>query len=520
MIKPSGYLIFSLSLLAAALLWLGFPGGGGFWPVLFLAFIPLLYLVYGQNSRWSFIAGIVTGFLHFIFTLYWIVIVLGRYGGLPWFFSIPAVILLSLYMSLFVACFGMLSSLTLKRWSCVVALWVIPAIWVGLDWLRSFLFSGFPWMDPGYAFYKVPFLIQSADLFGHHFITYLLLLLNCLLFLLWKGCTNIREKTQMIIPVAVLFFMVALYGHYRWQQLENTMSAGESVVVGIVQGNIDQSRKWIPSEQESTIETYISQTSSFFEGTAPDLVVWPETALPFFPQTNALIEKVQLLAMKKKVTLLTGSPWFEVVDRQTREMNFYNSSFLLLPTGEVGDIYFKSHLVPFGEYVPIKKYLPFLAPLVEAVGDFTPGKIEKPMVSGPIKGGVLICFESIFPDIARRWVKVGANLLVNLTNDAWYGKSSAPSQSMSMSVFRAVETRRSLVRAANTGISGFVDPLGRVKVSSEIFTIWSKSMKVDLMDEITIHSRIGYLFGPFCLLLSFLFLISAKLWDKKHRHLF
>lgn len=516
----SGGLGLFLSILSAGLLWLGFPGGGEFWPVLFLALVPLLYVAKNCDPKRSFRFGLLAGFFHFILVLYWIVIVLGRYGGLPWFFSVPALVLLSLYMGLFMACFAMFSSAVLKRQTGLSAMWLIPAIWVGLDWLRAVLFSGFPWMDPGYGLWGVPFLIQTADLFGHYGITFMLLLVNALLVLVWSKGPSKRSKLQMVVSMVVLFSFAGIYSHYRWQHLEEVIAAGESATIGIVQGNIDQSRKWTPDAQQSTVDTYINNTISLLQQPqAPELIVWPETALPFFPATNPLIGNLQLLVMERNATLLTGSPWFEVKNRATRDIKFYNSAFLLLPSGKYGGMYFKSHLVPYGEYVPLKKMLPFLAPLVEAVGDFTPGEVEKPLSTGLIKGGVLICFESIFPDIARRWVGVGANVLINLTNDAWYGRSSAPSHSMAMSVFRAVETRRSLVRAANTGISAFVDPLGRVKSSSEIFTLWAKSLEVELVDVVTFNTRYGHLFAPFCFVFSMFILIAGRFWRQKARQI-
>ena len=245
--------------------------------------------------------------------------------------------------------------------------------------------------------------------------------------------------------------------------------------IGIVQGNIEQAKKWSPEERRKTVDSYLELSDTLVGDRKPDLIVWPETALPFYPQGNELLYPIKAFLRKSGVTLLTGAPWYEVVDWEKRLFSYYNGSFMLAGSGEMGGYYFKSHLVPYGEYVPLKKYMPFLAPLVEAVGDFTPGSVGPPLESGRIRAGVLICYESIFPDIGRRWVENGANVLVNLTNDAWYGKSSAPYQSWAMTVLRAVETRRSLVRSANTGISGVIDPLGRVRSQSKLFVAWAET---------------------------------------------
>jgi apolipoprotein N-acyltransferase len=175
-------------LLTAGLLWLAFPGGGGFWPLLFVAFVPFLLAVMrsgtgrmsdtGPSMAGTALCGLLTGLFHFLLLLYWIVIVLGRYGGLPPYLSVPAFVLLAFYMSLYWGLFALATRLMVGRLGLGLALWLIPALWVGLDWCRSFLFTGFPWMDPGYALAHVPWLIQSADLWGHYGLTYLLVLIN------------------------------------------------------------------------------------------------------------------------------------------------------------------------------------------------------------------------------------------------------------------------------------------------------------------------------------------------------
>ncbi len=233
-----------------------------------------------------------------------------------------------------------------------------------------------------------------------------------------------------------------------------------------------------------------------------EFIVWPETALPFYPQNNEYTQLLQGMTAEYDIALLTGAPWYEIIDRNARKVEFFNSALLLNPAGQFGDKYYKTHLVPFGEYVPLKNLLPFLAPLVEAAGDFSVGKIEQPLVWKDSRIGVLICFESVFPEISRKWVLAGANMLVNLTNDAWYGRSSAPHHSLAMAVFRSVETRRSLVRSANTGISAFINPLGRVESRSELFQSYGFSADVSLFEETTFWTRYGYLFGPLCFFLG------------------
>jgi apolipoprotein N-acyltransferase len=330
--------------------------------------------------------------------------------------------------------------------------------------------------------------------------------LNTLAALLFMGGKRRMTQLLLVLPVTVVMGAAALYSLNRWQAVERTLSdsASESIVMGVVQGNIDQSEKWSPENQQRTITTYIDASQRIFGEKRPEILVWPETALPFYLQTYTDLGVLSDLVAQYDTALLTGAPWFELIDKKTRDIRYYNSAQLLEPGGSFRGSYYKSHLVPFGEYVPMKKMLPFLAPLVVSVGDFSAGHVGQPLEWRGARLGVLICFESIFPDIAREWVKNGANVLVNLTNDAWYGKSSAPYHSLVMSVFRAVETRRSVVRSANTGVSGFIDPLGRVSAPSQIFTSWARSEDVSLLNGQTVFVRWGHIFPIGCLLVGML----------------
>lgn len=507
---------FFLSVLSGLLLWVSFPGGGEAWPLLFVALVPFFFAISGVGVRGAVFSGLICGLVHFTLLLYWIVIVLGKYGGLGWFISWPALLLLALYMSLYVVLFAVAARYILLRFPAAGALWLLPALWVGIDWLRGVLFTGFPWMDLGYALYQVPWLVQIADLVGHHGVTFVVVFVNTGLVLLVLKRPSLPASLHILVPSLLLLGAVAMYGTTRYAEVRQIIMAGEvrRITVGIVQGNIDQSVKWSPAQQQTTVAGYMAQTASLFITARPSLVVWPETALPFYPPSNDHMPPLQELVAEHDFALLTGAPWYEIIDREARKVEFFNSALLLQPDGSLGGKYYKSHLVPFGEYIPLKKFLPFLAPLVEAVGDFSFGAIEEPLVRGEARGGVLICFESVFPELSRKWVVAGANVLVNLTNDAWYGKSSAPWHSLAMSVLRAVETRRSLIRSANTGISAFITPLGTITRQSELFVPWSATAEVVLCEEQTIWVRYGYMFAPGCLLFG---LVGGGLAGVKRR---
>lgn len=509
-----------LATLSSILLWLALPGEGGGWPLLFIGLLPLLTAIYhAESRRQAAIYGFVCGLVHYLCLLYWLVLVLGTYGGLPWFIAVPALVLLAAYMACYTTVFAFFSYFLFQNSRAIIWLWIIPIIWVGNDWLRSVLFSGFPWMDLGYGLWSVPLLTQSADLLGHHFLTFCIVLVNSLVFLLClrpgKPLRSTRLLTE-VFPVLCLLLGVVVYSQVRLQQLDKQAELADRAYVGIVQGNINQNEKWSPSKKQSTVDDYLQLTQSIPNWKSLQMVVWPETAIPFYPNASKLFSPISKFIVENDVNLLTGAPWYEVVDSEKQDIDYFNSALLIGDGSRLLGKYYKNHLVPYGEYVPLKKFLPFLSPLVQSVGDFTPGAIEKPLVVGKIKSGVLLCFESIFPYIGRKWSEKGANVLVNLTNDAWYGKSSAPYHSFAMTVLRAVEVRRSVIRSANTGISGVIEPSGRVLDSSEIFISWAKGFNVSLHNETTLFVRGGYLFAPFCLIVGLGSLVVIKLRRRKN----
>jgi apolipoprotein N-acyltransferase len=495
------------SLATVIMLAVAMPGRLGWWPFLFFALVPLLEFTSRNNGVRSAVAGLLAGFLYHVCLLYWIVIVLGRYGGLPPWLSVPALLLLALYMGAYMGVFAGLLSFFRER--CrkdreTVALFMAPFLWVGLDWLRGILFSGFPWMDLGYGLASVPLLIQGADLGGHHLITFCLVLVNVLLV---GGLTLVRmrrspSRSEYAAAFAALsvLLLVGGYSPVRYARMENELAGADLVRVGIVQGNIAQDEKWTPGRKTATLDIYRRLSDAVLAEGRQDLLVWPETAIPFYPSIDPLFDSVAEMAADRRVWLLAGAPYFTFANGQD-SIAYFNSALLIGPDGEPRGRYDKQRLVPFGEYVPLRRFLPFMEPLVESVGNFSAGVTAEPLAADSMKLGTLICYESIFPGLAGKTAAAGANLLVNLTNDAWYGRSSAPHQSFAMSVFRAVETRRSLVRAANTGISGFVSPLGRVENRSHLFEPAAFSAAIPLYEGQTVHTLFGRFFGSFCLAL-------------------
>jgi apolipoprotein N-acyltransferase len=506
----------------ACLLALAKPGHTGWWPLLFVALIPLLLTATHTTPGRSAWMGFVCGLLYHLALLYWILIVLGRYGQLPWWFSVPALVLLAAYMACYPAAFAFLLSLLAGRYrhrerSVALLVWGAPVLWVGLDYLKSIFLSGFPWMDLGYGLFSQPLLIQAADLGGHHLLTFSLILCNSLVAGMITGGRHAgRWHNRLDKPLLLLAccFLLGIggYSFVRYQGVEGSLAKVQHAQVAVVQGNINQAVKWSAAMKEATVSQYLRLSQTVLQDSATQLVVWPETALPFYPQRDPLVARIVDFTTTSNTWLLTGAPLYSITPKPDGSdlIHYYNGALLVGPSGIIGGQYAKHHLVPFGEFVPFRRYLPFLEPLVVSIGDFTPGTSMEPLVLGPMKLGILICYESIFPEISRDSVVRGANLLVNLTNDAWYGKSSAPYQSLSMAVLRAVENRRSLIRAANTGISGFVDPLGRVTAQTAIFTEAALTAQVPMLDQATVFGRYGHLFGAVCLFLIPLLLLTFR----------
>ncbi len=508
--RPSKHQLL-LSLLSSLLLFPAMPGSGSCWFLLFVALVPFLSALRLGSLKQAVGCALVFGVVHFLLLLYWLVNVLGHYGGLPIYLTLPALCLLALAMSSYVVVFSLYSHKVFTNGSSWAIVWGIPFCWIGLDWLRSFLFSGFPWMDLGYGLAGIPLLIQSADIWGHYGISFLLVQINVVVLLLWLKRSCLNTLLKPIVSVVSLFCLLGGYTLYSFTDLEQQIDQSESMEIGVVQGNISQDQKWSSAMQLKTVNIYLNGSRKLLENEELKLVVWPETALPFYPQGHPLMVPIFSYADNSGVSLLTGSPWYERSASDPKNIRFYNSALLIQPGNKIAGRVSKTHLVPFGEYVPLKKILFFLGPLVEAVGDFSPGEIRQALACHKAKIGVLICFESIFPSIARQKVEKGATLLVNMTNDAWYGDSSAPHHSFAMAIFRAVETRRSLVRSANTGFSGLVDPLGRVVSRSPLFEPWEASFRVSLLEGKSLFVRGGYLFAPFALLFSILVLFGVIL---------
>jgi len=482
-----------LSVLSGVLLFLAFPKFGH-WTLAWVCLVPLLVALRGRDMASAFMLGLTSGLLYNVGLLYWVSGVVVQYGHLPLYLGIFVMLLLALYLSLYVSLFAAGVTYFGKR-RVPVAI-TAPVLWTLLEYGKANFLTGFPWGNLAHAQYLNLPMIQIADLTGTYGISFLLVLINAVL------CDLITRKenqffilTELVVG-SLLLSAVYSYGVYRLADTAAHIRNTPAKPVSIVQGNMDQSIKWDPRFQAETIRIY-SDLSGKAALSSPYLIVWPETATPFFfQQIEEKHGEVVAVARSSKAFLIFGSPSYRRIENR---MYFQNSAYILSPQGEILGRYDKVHLVPYGEYVPLRRFFPFVEKLAVGIGDFLPGEGFEPLSLDGEKAGILICYEAIFPEISRAYRERGASFLVNLTNDAWFGTSSAPYQHLAITTFRAVENRLFVVRAANTGISAFIAPTGEILSRTGLFETTVLQGIFHVMVDRTFYSRFGDLFVYFCM---------------------
>jgi len=498
-----------VSLFSGVLLILSFPNFD-FEFLAWFALIPLFYSVEGKGLLPAFALGFLTGFVSFLGILYWIIVAVHTYGNVPLILSGLILLLLVMYLSLFMGLFTFLTRLIQTALGLRTIL-LAPIIWVSLEYLRSVLLTGFPWANIGYSQYLNLPIVQMVDITGVYGPSFVIIFVNAALFWVLQQWPKKVFPFKEVAVTALILLGILIYGYVKIKGMDRQISQSPSLKVGLVQGNIDQSIKWDESFQKETLKIYERLSSKVSEG-KPDLIIWPETATPFFFQEAKEYQPMILdISEKTDAFLLFGSPSYKV---EKGKVNHYNSAYLISPARELIGRYDKIHLVPFGEYVPLSNLLFFLGSLGEGIGNFKPGKEIFSFSLPQGKFGVLICFEIIFPDLCRRFVKKGAGFLVTITNDAWFGRTSAPYQHLSMATFRAIENRVFIVRAANTGISAFIDPKGKIIEQGGIFTEEAIIGTIGLSKEKTFYTLYGDIFAWICCALSILFLACAIIQQK------
>lgn len=480
-----------LAVTSGVLIFLSFPK----FNLSFLAwicFVPLLFCVDREKPHKTFMYGALAGTTAFCGIMYWIVPTF-HVAEVSVFLGIGSLLLLSMYCSVFTGMAFMAAGYT--GFSVVGT----AAVWVVFEYIRSHFLTGFPWGVLGYTQWSALPLIQVADITGVYGISFVIMLANLTIFRLIRSFpeqpAGIMKNIRILLPVSGVAAFYLAYGIIALNTAEKNPLPG--IRVAILQGNIDQYKKWDAAFKNEIVDAYTALCRRAGKEFAPQLMVWPESAVPgYLLRDWKLYKWMQVLIQETKSYQLVGASEYRDKDRK-----YFNSVLLFTPEGTLTDKYSKMHLVPFGEFVPFRGILGKYIKVLNELGSFSPGEKYTVFRSSFFPLGANVCFESIFPAISRNLTKNGAQMLVNVTNDGWYLRTSAPYQHFVFNIFRAVENHRMLVRSANTGISGLIDGHGRIISKSGIYEECYLGVTVIPSDKITFYTRFGDLFILLCFLI-------------------
>jgi apolipoprotein N-acyltransferase len=483
------------ALISGILAGLSYPTRFGDWQfpdlgfLAFVCWIPLFQAVSGSSPRRAFALSFVAGLFHYAASQYWLYTAVHNFGGLSPMTSVFVMGLLFLVLAAYFAVIFWGSQWVCRRLALPPIL-IRPFFWVGVEYLRHYgPMGGYPWSQMAYTQGGFLSFMQSADLWGAYGLTFLVVLVNEAISLCLTSFRSTERKPVLRYLFPAIFLLAANlgYGIYRMRQAPPKPLA--ELAVGVVQGNIPQEEKWQRGRAKRILQIF-SEGTAQLEAQGAELILWPEASLPFSVSYDA--EKFPMKIGNHAADVLLGAiTHSQVSQKNWREQPVYNSALLLSPDGGILDYYHKKELVPFGEYVPYQELLFFAKKMVAEVGNLKPGESFHPIRYRNYRLGILICYEDIFPYISREMVARGAHVLINITNDAWYGRSSAAYQHQVYSQFRSVETRRSLIRATNTGISSLIDRYGRILWQGEIFTRENFLTNLQLFDDGTFYVRMG-----------------------------
>jgi apolipoprotein N-acyltransferase len=482
-------------LLSGVLVGLSFPKFGH--PaVAWVALAPLLVAVGLEQAAQSasrrrrgsrfFLLGWLTGFVGSAIAIYWVVGVMAIYGGFAPWLAVPIGALLWCYLGLFTGAAALVTGWAVWRFG-VAGLWAAPATWVAAEWLRSWLFGGFPWALFGTSQAHVLPVVQLASVTGVYGLSGLLVVVSTAA----AAVALSRRPRHLRVAAGVAGLLVLVVGGGVLRIADGRLTeSGTPLRVGIVQGSVPIDLKFDPAYGEGIVRRYLALSRQVI-GSGARLVVWPESSTPFFFNLDAVRAlPIRQLAVETRTPFIIGTddtaPLSGAVPPPV-----YNASIVLGADGRSHGVYRKVYLAPFGEFVPFKRLLFFVGPLIGSVSDFTPGTEATVLDTGVGFVSTNICYESVYPWLSRAFVQHGSQLLGIITNDAWFGTSSAAAQHFDQGAIRAVEEGRYVVRAANTGISGVVDPYGRVLTATPLFVSTAFVADVRLLDGRTLYGLTG-----------------------------
>ncbi len=459
-------------------LWAGFPNNFfQFPPAVFLWPLALVCLgVYAPNPGRALSWGWLCTFCGMTGVLYWLYLPVYNVGKLPVIAALGCALFICACLAVQGALFSM-GAFFLRQAGIFSYAVILSLLWYLLEYLFA-LIIGFPWLPLCGAFPSWPFLMQGANITGGYLLgaIWFLGILLIIFGIVGKFETRIYPDIKCLASGALIIILLTLYGVWRLEPkpYETDFSAPESMTALFIEGNVDQNQKWEKIFQTTTLNLYMRLSLEGLRALPPKdkenlLLLWPETALPFFLETNRPFAN-RLMEFVREIDqpLLFGAPGLEE-EKSFQDSLVFNRAYLVNPDGKIEGFYDKEHLVPFGEYLPHWLKLDFLEPLLQGVGIYEAGKNPSPLRYASLALGMLICYEGIFPWLAQERVARGANILVDISNDGWFEKSPAAKQHLHLTLIRCVEQNRWLLRSTNTGISAIADNLGRIHIRGKSF---------------------------------------------------
>lgn len=516
-------------LLSALLLILAFPKFS-LWPLAWVAFVPIVYRVERlKHFASSFFYFYLFGFLFFLTTWEWL-------RHVTYFGWIALVFLYANYFGLF----GLLVCWFLKKKLSFLSLFALPSAWTVLEWIRAEIpIWGFGWNLLAHSQSSHLGIAHMANSVGAYGLSWVIVLTNLVIYFFMRFVLRVARRASSkdaetrrygaltlagVGTLIVISFLNLLIEAKPPEVLKRSL-----IRAAVIQGNIPQEGKWDRENKLAILETHEKLSRFVSYDDQPDLIIWPEAAYPGYFNLDLERDRVLRLSKELKIPILLGSPHIELLVKD-REVA-YNSAYLVNPKSLEEDRYDKVRLVPFGEYVPWRK---FFGPLgIErfayslGVSDFERGRDVKVFSLPKTRNfSVLICFEDTFPYLARRAVNKGAQFLIVITNDAWFGKSAAPYQHLQASVFRAIENGVPVIQAANTGVSAFIDPSGKVidrikdQYGHDTFVAGGLVRSIALAERETFYRKRGYQFPFYCLIFVLAsFILSWLIRDSSRQEL-
>ena len=497
--------------LSGLLYWLSIPATDMYW-LAWVCLAPCLLIANFAPRGMVIAASLIGGLVAATGRVYWITETLQTFGALPFSIALLTNGLLIFYLALYPLCFFYICSR--MRFNSTGFAWAAASLWVLLEWAQTWVITGFPWELLGYSLYLNRPLLQLASLTGVYGLSFLIVLVNAAVvqILLFRS-----DLLRLGLPPFLLLLAALSFGYYRLHTLPEESTS--PLKVGIVQGNFTQHEKWNPKRLERTIQRYVELTRSLAASSQMDLIVYPETALPYYfrdPSFASQSRQITDLARELGIPVLVGS--LEGLRGSGKPP--YNRAFLIDEKGKIRDFADKVHLVPFGEYIPLPFLFQYLEGLTAESGAFAQGEAHKALSlpNSDLRFGVFICYESIFPEITRTLAGLGSSFLINTTNDAWFGRSAAPYQHFSMVVVRAVETGLPILRAANTGISGLVSPSGEILKATPLFETLACVVSLKPRSATTLYVKYGDVLLLLCALFLGGFFWRQRLTEQRRGH--